>query len=103
MNQIGNRKKRTINGNALRTWALLFLLAGILGRGLIQNHILGVGSLTTQQLLEVMGSSRQAMTMATASLVHNPTDCSLPGSSVQGIIQARILEWAAMPSFRGSS
>ena len=30
-------------------------------------------------------------------------DCSLPGSSVHGILQARILEWVAMPSLRGSS
>ena len=30
-------------------------------------------------------------------------DCSLPGSSVHGILQATILEWVAMPSFRGSS
>ena len=28
---------------------------------------------------------------------------SLPGSSVHGILQARILKWAVMPSFRGSS
>ena len=33
----------------------------------------------------------------------NPMDCSLPGSSVHGILQTRILEWVAMPSFRGSS
>ena len=30
-------------------------------------------------------------------------DCSPPGSSVHGILQARILEWVAMPSPRGSS
>ena len=30
-------------------------------------------------------------------------DCSLPGSSVHGILQARILEWVAMLSSRGSS
>ena len=30
-------------------------------------------------------------------------DCSLPGSSVHGILQARILERVAMPSSRGSS
>ena len=30
-------------------------------------------------------------------------DCSPPGSSVQGVLQARILEWVAMPSSRGSS
>ena len=29
-------------------------------------------------------------------------DCSPPGSSVHGILQARILEWVAMPSSRGS-
>ena len=33
----------------------------------------------------------------------DPTDCSPPGSSVHGILQARILEWVAMPFFRGSS
>ena len=32
-----------------------------------------------------------------------PMDHSLPGSSVHGILQARILEWVAMPSSRGSS
>ena len=33
----------------------------------------------------------------------NPMDCSLPGCSVHGILQARILEWIAMPSSRRSS
>ena len=32
-----------------------------------------------------------------------PMDSSLPGSSVQGISQARILEWVAIPFSRGSS
>ena len=27
--------------------------------------------------------------------LHNPMDCSLPGSSVHGIFQARVLEWGA--------
>ena len=31
----------------------------------------------------------------------NPMDCSLQGSSIHGILQARILEWIAMPSSRG--
>ena len=33
----------------------------------------------------------------------DPMDCSPPGSSVHGILQARILEWVAMPSSRESS
>ena len=32
----------------------------------------------------------------------SPMDCSPPGSSVQGILQIRILEWVAMPFSRGS-
>ena len=28
----------------------------------------------------------------------DPMNCSLPGSSVHGILQARILEWVATPS-----
>ena len=33
----------------------------------------------------------------------NPMDCGPPGSSVHGILQARVLEWVAVPSSRGSS
>ena len=33
----------------------------------------------------------------------DPKDCSLPGSSVHGILQARILEWVAISLSRGSS
>ena len=33
----------------------------------------------------------------------NPMDYSLPGSSVHGILQARILEWVAVSFSRGSS
>ena len=32
----------------------------------------------------------------------DPMDCSPPGSSLLGILQVRILEWVAMPSFKGS-
>ena len=33
----------------------------------------------------------------------DPMDCSLPGSSVHGILQARVVEWVAISFFRGSS
>ena len=49
-----------------------------------------------------------AMCICSKSLQWCPTlfdsmDYSLPGSSVHGILQARILEWVAMPFSRGSS
>ena len=33
----------------------------------------------------------------------NSVDCSPPGSSVHGILQARVLEWVAIPFSKGSS
>ena len=45
--------------------------------------------------------------MSLAALSHptlcDPMDCSPSGSFVHGILQARIVEWVAMPSSRGSS
>ena len=35
--------------------------------------------------------------------LYDPMDCSLPGSSVHGSLQARILEWVVIPFSRGSS
>ena len=32
-----------------------------------------------------------------------PMDCCLPGSSAHGILQAKILEWVAIPFSMGSS
>ena len=31
--------------------------------------------------------------------LHDPMDCSLPGSSIHGIFQARVLEWGAITYF----
>ena len=39
----------------------------------------------------------------TQSCPVDTVDCSLPGSSLHGILQARILEWVAIPFSRGSS
>ena len=33
----------------------------------------------------------------------DPMDCGPPGSSVHGILQAKMLEWVAISSYRGSS
>ena len=34
---------------------------------------------------------------------YDPVDCSPPGSSVHGVVKARILEWVAISFSRGSS
>ena len=46
---------------------------------------------------------RHAKSLQSCLILWDPMDCGPPGSSVYGIPQARILEWVAMPSSRGSS
>ena len=36
------------------------------------------------------------------STVRDPVDYRLPGSSIHGVLKARIVEWVAMPFFMGS-
>ena len=43
--------------------------------------------------MKVKSESEVAQSYLTVS---DPTDCSLPGSSVHGISQARVLEWVAI-------
>ena len=38
-----------------------------------------------------------AQALQTRLTLHDPGDCSPPGSSAHGILLARILEWVAMP------
>ena len=44
-----------------------------------------------------------AVTAQSCLTLCGPVDCSPRGSSVHGILQARVLEWVAMASSRGSS
>ena len=48
-------------------------------------------------------SERKVLVAQSCLTLCNPMECSLPGSSVHGILQARILEWVAIPFSRGSS
>ena len=51
----------------------------------------------------LLGACMCAKALQSCLTLCDPMDCSLPGSSVHGILQARILEWVAMSSSRGSS
>ena len=54
-------------------------------------------------LVSVTLASDLCMYVSSVLTLCDPMDCSLPGSSVHGIFQARILEWVAIFSSRGSS
>ena len=51
----------------------------------------------------VLHSSKGCLVTESCLTLCNLMDCSPPGSSVRGLLQARILEWVAMPFSRGSS
>ena len=53
----------------------------------------GVGCHCLLQCMKVKSESEVAQSCPTLS---DPMDCSLPGSSVHGIFQARVLEWGAI-------
>ena len=54
---------------------------------------IGVGCHFLLQCMKVKSESEVAQSRPTPS---DPMDCSLPGSSVHGILQARVLEWVAI-------
>ena len=49
-----------------------------------------------------MGKKVKVLAAQSFQLFVDPKDCSLPGSSFHGILQARILEWVAISFSRGS-
>ena len=72
---------------------------GLTLKSLLQHH-----SSKASVLGHIRGVETEKMKVSVAQsclTLCNPMDCSLPGSSVRGILQARILEWD--PFSRGSS
>ena len=60
----------------------------------------GVGCHFLLQCMKVKIESKVTQSCLTLS---DPMDCSLQGSSIHGIFQARVLEWGAIALSRGSS
>ena len=52
---------------------------------------------------DILGYPVKMKVAQLCSTLFDPMDCSLPDSSVHGILQARILEWVAIPFSKGSS
>ena len=53
--------------------------------------------------LSLLGKTKWVIVVQSCLTLCNLMDCSLPGSSVHGILQARLLEWVAIFFSRGSS
>ena len=76
------------------------------------SHWLTYVGFVTGQLIQLMTAfslfshskwERKVLVTQWCLALFDPTDCSLSGSSVRGILRARTLEWVDIPFSRGSS
>ena len=73
------RERSGITRQALRLWGLLFVMAGILGRSILQNRLLNMGNINSQELLDAMIQSEQVMVYATLALIMQAVEaCAIP-------------------------
>ena len=56
---------------------------------------------TTRATWEAHESESESEVAQSCPTLCDPMDCSLPGSSLHGILQARVLEWVAISFSRG--
>ena len=73
------RERSGITRQALRLWGLLFVMAGILGRSILQNRLLNMGNINSQELLDAKIQSEQVMVYATLALIMQAVEaCAIP-------------------------
>ena len=72
-------------------WFDLLAVQGPL-KSLLQHHSSKASILWCSDINELIA----AESLQSYPTLHDPRDCSLPGSSIPGIFQARVLEWGAI-------
>ena len=77
--RLNQQKSSGLSSRMLKIWGLAFLAVGAAGQAILQNKLLGIGSLTTAQLLESMQQDQTTMLYATLALVlQTAQTCSVP-------------------------
>ena len=61
--------------------------------GIFQARALDWGAIAFSEICHAAAAAAAAKSLQSCPTLCDPMDCSLPGSSVHGILQARILEW----------
>ena len=71
----------------------------LLGRKVMANldSMLKIRDIILPTKVHLVSSVQFSSVAQSCPTLYDPMDCSLPGSSVHGIFQARILEWIACP------
>ena len=77
--RLNQQRSSGLSGRGLKIWGLAFLSIGAAGQAILQNKLLGIGSVSTQQLLEMMQTSSSVMLYATLALVLQTVQtCAVP-------------------------
>ena len=77
--RLGNTRSTGLSRNALKALGMLFLVGGIIGRSVLQNQILGLGSVSTAELLAAMQAQESTMIVATVALILQALEtCAAP-------------------------
>lgn len=79
MERIPQKRPTGLSRGALRMWGMVFLLAGIVSRSILQYRMLGLGVISGPELLTLLDSNPDMMTVATTALVLQIMEtCALP-------------------------
>lgn len=79
MERLNQPTKKGISKQQVFLFGMLFLLAGVISRSVLQNRVLHMGNITNQQLLETMSASDRAVITATIALVLQALEtCAIP-------------------------
>ena len=89
-------------------WVAIAFSNTIMRNGILPFHIstyykLNVFYVASQSSIQLLFEWLKVKVAQSCPALCNPLDCSLPGSSAHGILQARILEWVTIPFSRWSS
>lgn len=69
MERLDNTRPSGLHTGKLRVWGMVFALAGIISRSILQNQVLGIGIRSTQELMAFLQTSDTAMAIAAIALV----------------------------------
>ena len=79
MRRLGRSERKGLTKPQLLIWGLMFVLAGIISRSILQNGILHMNTLTGEELLEKLSASATDMVVASVALLLQAVEtCAIP-------------------------
>ena len=79
MERLNKPTQSGLSTQALRVWGYVFLVLGMIGRGIFANRLLNINDLTSQQLLEQFEQNQMAMVYTVIALIMQALEtCAVP-------------------------